>query len=67
MSKCTACKKLEAEDTWWERTRRKLMFKLFPTDAIELSEEKYTYGFGEGYTVGFKHAQQNEKDKRISI
>jgi hypothetical protein len=47
--KCKACRKDEAILTLWERTRN-WFFNLFSQDVIDLAQEKYTLGFGEGYS-----------------
>lgn len=60
MSKCTECRKAEALDTPWERITRWWFYHLFPKNIIDLSQEKYTQGIGDGYTLGFKHAKENK-------
>jgi hypothetical protein len=57
MSKCTNCRKAEAMDTVWDRISRWLFYRVFPQQVIDLSQEKYTQGFGDGYAKGFKHAK----------
>lgn len=55
---CSSCRKTEVENyTWWQRTRSRLFVKLFPTDYVDLSQEKYTQGFSDGYKTGFQHCQ----------
>lgn len=58
--KCTNCRKAEALDTRWDRIKRWLFICLFPQQSIDLSQEKYTQGFGDGYAMGMKHAKQNK-------
>lgn len=57
--KCTDCRKNEALDTRWERIRRWAFFKLFPEEIINLSQEKFTQGFGDGYKKGCEHTLFN--------
>lgn len=56
MPKCSNCRKAEALDTRWDRIKRKLCHALFAQQVIDISQEKYTSGFGDGYTKGFEHA-----------
>lgn len=55
--KCYDCRLNDALDTPWERLRRWAFFKLFPHDIINLSQEKYTQGFGDGYKKAWEHAK----------
>ena len=66
MPKCTECRKAEALDTTWERITRWLFYRLFPKRIVDLSQEKYTQGFGDGYKKGFDHVKQNQANN-ISI
>lgn len=61
--KCKDCRKLEAESTWWERTRYKLMHYLFAEDVVNLVQEKYTQGFADGRKMGYKACLDQEKTK----
>ena len=61
MAKCTECRKAEALDTQWERFTRWVFFRLFPKQIIDINQEKYTQGFGDGYSTGMKHANQNQE------
>ncbi len=63
MARCTSCRKIDAEATWWERTRYKLMFKFFPEDVANLVQEKYTQGFGDGQKTGFRECMNIDKSK----
>lgn len=56
--------KLKAiDDTLWELIRNWLFYRLFPKDITDLSEDKYTKGFGDGYKMGRKHlAEQHETE-----
>lgn len=64
MSKCCDCRKLEAESTWWERTRYQLMQHLFAEDVVNLVQEKYTQGFADGRTAGYKACLNQELTKQ---
>lgn len=64
--KCSNCRKAEAVDTRMDRIKRWLFYRLFPVQIQDLSSEKYTQGFGDGYTMGFKHVKQNENTDRKS-
>lgn len=59
MTKCTSCRKDEAIDTWWDKTKEWLIYTLFPKVIMDIREEKYTQGFGDGYVMGCKHTSQN--------
>lgn len=49
--KCKACRKDEAILTTWERVRN-WFFCRFSQDVIDLAQEKFTLGYGEGYAKG---------------
>jgi hypothetical protein len=55
--KCSDCRKLKVKETTWERIRR-LFFELFKENISDLSADKFTQGFGDGYTVGFKSGKE---------
>ena len=59
--RCNDCRKDKAESdaflTTWERVKL-WAFKHFHEEITDLSAEKYTSGFGEGYAVGFDHAKE---------
>lgn len=55
MSKCTECRKATALDTRWDRISRWFFFQLFPKQITDLSQEKFTQGFGDGYKMGYGH------------
>lgn len=58
MSKCARCRKVEAElDTMWDRVRL-FFFDFFKGDILDLSQQKYTQGFSDGYVTGRKHANE---------
>lgn len=51
--KCSQCRKENRElNTLWERTKNWIFHHLFPQDVIDLSQDKYTQGFSDGYTRG---------------
>lgn len=58
MGKCTQCRKNDALDTWWEKKRWWLFHRLFPKDIIDLSQDKFTQGFGDGYKTGYQHGYE---------
>ena len=58
--KCGTCRKVTAElDSLWDRLRL-WIFNRFHTDIIDLSQDKYTQGFSDGWKTGFKNAQEME-------
>lgn len=55
--KCTQCRNKDVELlTRWERTRHWLFWKVndvfFGEDMRDLTSEKYTQGYSDGYTAG---------------
>ena len=67
MSKCSSCRKWDAElDTTWDRIRLKF-FHLFAKDIIDLSQEKFTQGFADGYAMGQKHAERDKVEFRADV
>lgn len=62
MSKCSQCRKLDKElDSWWDRLRLK-MFHVFHKDIVELSQDKYTQGFSDGYKTGRTHQREANEE-----
>lgn len=62
MSKCSSCRKLEANlDSWWDKFRLWL-FRFFHQDIEDLSQEKYIQGISDGYKIGYGHAKKNGHD-----
>lgn len=56
--KCSLCRKREEEViTLWEKVRR-FFFHFFHNDILDLTSEKYTQGFGDGYQVGFNESKK---------
>lgn len=60
MARCETCRRLDALESWWDKVRT-FFFNFFKTDIIELSEQKYTRGFADGYAAGFKKAEEKGK------
>ena len=59
MSKCSRCRKMEADiDTSWEKVRYWL-FGFFHEDVKDLREEMYIKGFSDGYKKGYEHYKKN--------
>jgi hypothetical protein len=53
MSKCQQCRDNDIELlTTWERFKNWLFYKLFPEDIADLSQNKFTQGFGDGLRQG---------------
>ncbi len=65
MNKCSQCRKMNKELlTVWERFRN-WRFRRFAEDIADLSQDKYTQGFGDGYTRGRQSIQEDEERIRI--
>lgn len=61
--KCTNCRQKDIELlTKWERLKDYLFYKLFPKDIIDLSQNKYTQGFSDGYKTGRESERSQVKD-----
>ncbi len=57
--KCQQCRDKDIELlTKWERFKNWLFYKLFPEDIADLSQNKYTQGFSDGWTAGAKNREQ---------
>lgn len=51
--KCTNCRQKDIELlTPCERLKDWLFYRLFPKDIVDLSQNKYTQGFSDGYSKG---------------
>lgn len=60
MSKCQTCRKADVLDSRWDKIRLYL-FHFFHNDIIDLSQDKFTQGFADGYKKG------REDEKEISM
>jgi len=61
--KCTNCRKKDIELlTRWERIKDYLFYRLFPKDIVDLSQNKYTQGFSDGYKTGRESERAQVKD-----
>lgn len=62
MQKCLTCRKTTEElDSRWDRIRQ-WFFHRFHEDIIDLSQDKYTQGFGDGYKKGFAEARERSDE-----
>ncbi len=60
MNKCSQCRKMNSElCTPWERFRN-WCFEWFIDDIADLSQEKYTQGFSDGWCKGRQSALDDE-------
>lgn len=66
MAKCSVCKKAEVVDTPFDKITEWLFRHIFPKHYEDLTEEKYTRGFGEGYVTGVK-AERGAKEERDKL
>ena len=55
MPRCSDCRGQQAELNLWEKVRA-CAFRFFHENITDLSSDKFTQGFGEGYKQGFEHA-----------
>lgn len=64
--RCPDCRQKELVlTTRWERFRFWMFRTLFAEEYADLTQEKYTQGFGDGYKVGFQHCKERQ-NKRMS-
>lgn len=63
MSKCQTCRKAEVLDSYWDKFRLWL-FHFFHSDIIDLSQDKFTQGFADGYKKG-RVDEKESSDKRM--
>ncbi len=61
MSKCHTCRQADALDTWWDKVRL-FFFNFFHADIMDISSQKYTQGFGDGYKAGFKSCDERNNE-----
>ncbi len=60
MPKCSQCRENDVELlTRWERFTNWLFYRLFPKDIADLSQDKYTQGFADGYVKGQIHTKES--------
>jgi len=53
--KCQTCRDKDIELlSRYERFKNWLFYKMFPEDIADLSQNKYTQGFGDGFAAGKK-------------
>lgn len=58
MSRCIDCKKeIHEFHSVWDRFRL-FLFHFFHNDILDVKEEQYTKGYGEGYSAGFAQANK---------
>ncbi len=57
--RCALCKK-EHPLSLWDKIRL-FFFSFFKEDIQDLSDDKFTKGFGEGYVMGYKRAKEDIK------
>lgn len=61
--KCNNCRQKDIELlTTWERLKDWLFYRLFPKDIVDLSQNKYTQGFSDGFTKGRESERRSVKD-----
>ena len=57
--KCTQCRKMNKElNTRWERVKNWIFHRLFPQDIQDLSQDKFTQGFSDGFKKGMSVAKE---------
>lgn len=60
--KCATCRKLTDElDSPWDRIRL-FFFHFFHNDIVDLSQDKFTQGFADGYKVGLLQGREEAKE-----
>ena len=60
-NKCSQCRKTNQELlTRWERFKNWLFNSLFKHDVIDLSQDKYTQGFSDGWLAGHEQKTKNQ-------
>lgn len=59
-NKCAQCRKNPIQDSRWDKVRL-WFFHWFHADIIDLSQDKYTQGFGDGYKTGRDHQRDSQK------
>lgn len=62
LNKCLECRKQTKElDSVWDRIRL-WFFNRFHKDIIDLSQDRYTQGFGDGYKNGVQMTKERERE-----
>lgn len=64
MSKCSQCRKADVLDSRWDKIRL-YFFHFFHNDIIDLSQDKFTQGFADGYKKG-RADEKETSDKRMA-
>lgn len=59
--KCIICKKEGQPIHLKDRIRLWFFNHMFYEERQDLSEDKYTKGFGEGYKIGFQQSKEHQK------
>lgn len=65
--KCADCRENEALDTRWERVKRWFMFHFFPVEVNNISSEKYTQGFADGFDYGKREVEPLNAEQLVDI
>ncbi len=66
MNRCSQCRKMNSELlTFWERWKNWWFHFLFSADIQDLSQDKYTQGFSDGFIRGRQSIQEDEERIRI--
>lgn len=58
--KCSTCRKAEVLDSPWDKVRM-FFFHFFHNDIVDLSQDKYTQGFSDGYVKGREHEHESNQ------
>jgi hypothetical protein len=59
MAKCSQCRRAsDLLDTRWDKIRLWLFHHLFAADITDLSQDKFTQGFSDGYSAGFERGEK---------
>ncbi len=64
MARCSSCRKTESELlTWWDKIRL-FFFNFHHEDIIDLSQDKFTQGFSDGYKAGMEKAKELQDQRK---
>jgi len=59
MAKCSQCRRAsDLLDSRWDKIRLWLFNHLFAADITDLSQDKFTQGFSDGYKAGFARGEE---------